>query len=467
VFASFLPVWRAGWNVGPQELRSDPIQYFRMTRNLVAHGTFSREYVASGSPSPQAYREPGFPVFLAPVFLVNPDLVLTPEGDLFSSPDDDTLVPKNEGGRRLVLLLHRWRLVLLPVTIVLTGTLARAVGAGWPAAVAASVCLGLSDRLLSQSDTLYSENLAMPLLIASGLALRGALSGGWKLAAVAGVVGALLVLTKAAYLYLLMCFPLLLVGAGLAGKSVRRMSRAALVCGLASAVVLAPWLIRNWMEFGRVFVAERGGLVMSYRAEYNGMNWTEYRAAFLYLIPAPTPREWLNRWLPPESYARLDRSNPTGFYETARTKRSALIEEFGSTSRADEAMLEDAMARIKAHPFRHLFATLPLGWGGTFVENGIWPLNTRNAPDLPFLLNPILFAAFAWIVARAIARRDAASLLALAPFAYSFLFHSLATNSIPRFNEMILPVLWVSAVVMTASVCRGAVRLISPRRASV
>lgn len=458
---ALVPVARVGWNNPPAELGSDAVQYFRMTRNLLRHGVFTRAPEQRGNFAPQAYREPAFPVFLAAALLPHRALVNLPDSALVApvDGDDDVVVPISPEGQRVMLLLHRWRLVLLPIMVLLTGLLARALGAGIAASLVAMLAIGLSETVRVQGEILYSENLSMPLLIGVALCFRRSLAGSTRWLVATGGTTAALVLTKAAYFYLIPCLAAVWIVAALH----RRMPTGRIV--VASSLLigstfagLAPWLMRNWVHFGRVFIAERGGLLLTYRAEYNDMNLVEYASAFLYLIPAPAAHSLLARLVPQHKYARLDRENPHGFYQTARDLRTQEIFRRGAPA-ADRYMMAEAWRRIWQRPVRHLAATLPLGWGGMFVEQGIWRLHDRTVPNIPLLLNPLLFLALAWLGGRAIAAREWGVIAVLTPFVWSLAFHSLATNNIPRFNEPLLPILWSSAAFAGALLISATVRV--------
>ena len=62
------------WNDPQRFLRADAVGYLALARNIVLHGAFS----SLGAPSftPDTFRTPGYPVFLAPFIAVFPNPIL-------------------------------------------------------------------------------------------------------------------------------------------------------------------------------------------------------------------------------------------------------------------------------------------------------------------------------------------------------------------------------------------------------
>jgi 4-amino-4-deoxy-L-arabinose transferase-like glycosyltransferase len=125
------------------------------------------------------------------------------------------------------------------------GLLAAGIAAVYPTLIAADGAL--------MSETLYGALFALTLLAAYRLVELPSLGR----AATLGAVGALTALTRGEALVLL---PLLLV------PLLRRPAgpRAALVALVAFGLVLAPWTVRNWIEFDRpVAVATNSGTAIA------------------------------------------------------------------------------------------------------------------------------------------------------------------------------------------------------------
>jgi 4-amino-4-deoxy-L-arabinose transferase-like glycosyltransferase len=151
--------------------------------------------------------------------------------------------------------------VLGAFTIVLCGLLGRRVGGervGFAAAIVAAlypVFIGADSSLMSES--LYGLLIAGALL----LAFRLADGAGWRTAASLGAVIALAALTRSEALLLvpLLALPIALLRGPRAGRWLRAGAVVA-----AAVVVLAPWTIRNWAEFGRpVLVSTNDGTLLA------------------------------------------------------------------------------------------------------------------------------------------------------------------------------------------------------------
>jgi 4-amino-4-deoxy-L-arabinose transferase-like glycosyltransferase len=128
--------------------RADAGEYARYAANLLAHGIFSREPPTQPSPSPDAFRSPGYPAFLALAFWLG---------------DRDPL-PLVYGAQALLSAL------LAPLTLLL--------GARFlprPAALAAALLVALSPHLVTLSGYLLTEVLFGFLLLAALIALASAL----------------------------------------------------------------------------------------------------------------------------------------------------------------------------------------------------------------------------------------------------------------------------------------------------
>jgi 4-amino-4-deoxy-L-arabinose transferase-like glycosyltransferase len=146
------------------------------------------------------------------------------------------------------------------VAIVLIALLARRI-AGERAGVVAALIAAAYPNLIAADGSLMSETL-YGLLIAAALLLSLKLRDrpATRTAAALGAVLALAALTRSEALILLplLALPVLLVRAG-EGRAMR-----AVACLAAAAVVLSPWLVRNWAEFGRpVLISTNDGTLLA------------------------------------------------------------------------------------------------------------------------------------------------------------------------------------------------------------
>ncbi len=240
------------------EPRHDSFDYDRHARSIAAGDGFPESgYVPGGGPS--ALRAPAYPFVLGAVYAVAGDSVTA--------------------GRLLGAILGA-------VTVLLLYLLVLRIWGARIAALAAALA-AVYPPLIALSTELYSENLFIPLLLAAVIAvLRFRESAGLGWAALAGALAGAAALTRGpgvvALLPLLyglwMLRPRLSAGA-LAAPAV------AAVCAL---LVIAPWAIRNAVEFGRfVPIATSTGFGLA--GTYNDVSRDDPTATAAWRTPAIVP----------------------------------------------------------------------------------------------------------------------------------------------------------------------------------
>ena len=144
-------------------------------------------------------------------------------------------------------------------TIVLIGLLARRI-AGPRAGLIAAALAALYPMLITADGAVMSESLF-------GLLLAAAMLAAYRLAeqpttARAAVLGALIALAALARAEALLLLPLIVLPLALRPRegALRRL----VVAGLACVLVIAPWTIRNWVEFDRfVPVSNNSGTLLA------------------------------------------------------------------------------------------------------------------------------------------------------------------------------------------------------------
>lgn len=205
----------ASWD----RFQDDPDGYRQLARNLLEHGTFGYPVPRDDQTKviPTAYRPPVYPMLLAA---------------FGAARDVDTLS---------VAVLHG---LLGVATVLLVATFAFRSFGGPVAGIAAMLVL-FDPILLNQSGLVMTETLAALLAIATWALLSGS-------SRLVPRVGAGLVMGIAA-----LCRPVFLVWLGLvaavllASSIKRRDVFPALGFCLAAALVLAPWIVRNFLQFQR------------------------------------------------------------------------------------------------------------------------------------------------------------------------------------------------------------------------
>ena len=220
---------RGGVLVAAGAFGEDPDGYRALAENLVEHGTFGE------GNRPTAYRPPLYPLVLSPAVALGP------------------------WSRAATALAH---LAMGLATVWLTYRLGRQAGLGNYALVAAAL-VACDPILLAQSALVMTETLAA-LLAAASLALLVAASRRPSVgrAVAAGGCMALAVLCRPTFLpWTILAAVVLPLCAGRKGRASWR--HAAAVFGsfaAGAAIVLAPWVVRNQVRFGRpILTTTHGG----------------------------------------------------------------------------------------------------------------------------------------------------------------------------------------------------------------
>jgi 4-amino-4-deoxy-L-arabinose transferase-like glycosyltransferase len=207
---------------GGYEPANDAFEYDYYAQSVAAGEGYPQSgYLRQGGPT--AIRGPGYPYLL---------------GGAYAVADDSKTV-----GRLLGVVLGT--LTVLLIYLIAKRLWGRRVG------LLAAGMAAVFPPFVLLSRELHSEVLFIPLELGAVLcALNFRRSGGelgW--AAAAGVLCGLAVLTRNTALVLLLCIPL----GVLVGRPKLRLAslRAPLVVLIAAALVVAPWTIRNAVQFGR------------------------------------------------------------------------------------------------------------------------------------------------------------------------------------------------------------------------
>ena len=260
VFVTLLAVLLREWYVLVTQvdapIRGDIVQYMAYAWNLLEHQTFSMTHVASGLPPPDAFRGPGYPLFLA-----------VPLG-----------LARGEGPWYPLAL--QMQVALAALTCTLTAVCARrAVSAGW--AVLAGLLLAVWPHHIAATGTLLSEVVfGFSLMLALWLNLRALEApSGWR-ALACGLV----------YAYAFLVNPLaapLAFGVAALGVLRTRNVRLAWIAALP-LIVATGWQTRNALVVGEAQTHPNRGLINLvegswplYHAAYNSRHAHEEAAAIM------------------------------------------------------------------------------------------------------------------------------------------------------------------------------------------
>ena len=447
---------------------SDRDQYERIAFNLARHGVFhdtpresARERAVE---QPYSRREPGYPLYLAAVFAFSPEFATVGHGCV-DDPDCAAAAPLRERVWRLTFLLGAAAVaVAFLAAFVLTRSWTVSTGTG-------GLSLLLMPLVLTRDVPSFLAGLF--LLVHATLAARTWRKPRIATGVLSGLALGLLVLTKAVFQYWLAGVALVLAaGLWLNADRRRTLAPACAALVLAACAPTLPWMVRNAVEVGHFGISGRDGELLAIRAEYGRMTWPELGGAFAYYLPTSNDRlrSLAMRWLEPETfgYARLDRANPRGFYQRAKSMEGDVAERADRIVpgwRRDQVTRDAVQKRaavdlIRADWLKQMALTLVFAERGADLRVGScrtltdpadqrlgrligWPLGhaCRLARSGILLLIPLagLLAFVAW------RRRDGSLALLLLPAAYAYGAHAAATHFHPRYSLSLVPVLVVAA----------------------
>ena len=413
---------------------SDASYYIRMGYNVFHNNCFSGQ--ESKALKPSAFREPLYALYLAGVIAVSPELKRLGIAEL---------VEKSSSLQRL---RHAQIPILLIISLV-SAWLIYCITGKYLFSFFALILTGFSGSLIVSMDCLMAEHLAVMLSSLVAISFYKSIKTKNLLFFTGlGVSLALLVLTKAIFMYFIIfiiMFLLLMKKAGF-------LTRAQLVRGLAAlmlsyAVLIGGWVLRNYIHFDNFYITNRSGTVLAIRAQYNKMNVPEYFGSFLYWAPGGFIRKILHKTygdnaLEPEgTLGKLNRANHEGYYFTGWS----LIGVLSKGEKKSDYELHNTMQKISieqffAHPIKEVLVTIPILWRGIFYSHGLNIALSYNFIRCTGVFSLIYFLSFIILVILTIKNRRWDLFCLISIPLYLFALNALATHGLPRYN---LPVLGI------------------------
>jgi hypothetical protein len=432
---------------GPKWLNDfDQSFYITIAHDLNRHGVFSNgpfDEVDSTSqkPPPGMFFGPLYPLLVAGVMKLDTRFAESVncaiENSAGKRPGSDCQIHV-----RSMHLLHALLLALGVTSIAWTAFLIfgnRAVL--WLTGALATAALVADADLFS---FLMTESLSFSLysLVTFAIMLGGR-TGSVRAIAAAGILLGLLCLTRPSFLALVPFFAIvLLLGRFLWTPSVPVSWPArslALVMGVA--VVMTPWLLRNYVSIGKVGLTEEyGSAALIERFAFNDMTRSEYVLAFPYCVPVVGPA-LVNRLAGPAAMARFQWDAENSFFQQGRAHRLQLVQTHG---RLDAVMRQLLGAEIVENGPRHLLVSVPLAWCGMWVGG-----------PLALLLVPLF-----WLACLRVPQANRNLLLTYASAGFVMLgLHGLVANHYPRYNLILIGPFAVAAAWMMMSFVQASRRL--------
>jgi len=291
-----------------------------------------------------------------------------------------------------------------------------------------------------------------------------------------GVAMGAAALTKAAALYVGIIVIILLPMALILFEPGHRRKSCLIFLAMAFgfAVIVIPWMYRNYVNFGEFAITQRGGAVLHTRAVKNQMTSEEYAAAFYVYSPwifrhyffepylgfHKTDLEPGGRWVKLIRYQPGDRvaiqagnvDKTISYLAKSRAIRINLIREMRAqgipAQQADKKFQQVAINMILLDPCKHLKTTLVFAWRGLWsFAPSIKPILSIST-DIVNLFSFIVFLVFPFV---ALWRKR------IDWFAFSlfggglFWFYAFLTHFIPRYSEPLIPLVVLSVLVLFRS----------------
>src|SRR5262245_16039566 len=395
--------------------------YLTIAYDLDRHGVFSNGVFDSvdstvASPPPGMFFAPLYPVLIFAAMKIDPRfaraVACTVEADS-KKRDLDTCE------------IYPWPMHAIHVLFLTLGILAIALTGemifsslrvfylgGFRATAAVAAEADLFSYIMTESVWLSLYSLALCAFVVALKTWRGR----WFV--IAGVLLGVLCLTRASFLLLA---PMLLCLVALYARRMPPESRGgwvryAAALTVACAVVVAPWLMRNYISVGKLrFTEEYGSATLVERFAFNAMTAREFFAAFPYCVPAIGPPV-AARLFGADATHRFEYYEPDSFFYAGRARRVELVAAHARLDPIITGLLADEM---RQNGWRHLATTVPLAWCGLWVA-GVWSL--------------AMLPLFVWACVAAVRRRQTLFLAYAAPALILVGVHAGIANHYPRYN---------------------------------
>lgn len=215
--------------------------------------------------------------------------------------------------------------------------------------------------------------------------------------------------------------------------NVKRTILGLLILSIAWISIFYPWELRNEHITGKKFLSSGGGVVLELRSRYNMMPWTSYFASFAYWSRSPILKKSLIKFVDKKYYTPLVRDDKNGLYHLSRVEYNQLYKQKGPL-KADSILKRRAIHNILAHPIRHLLMSIPIGF------------RLMMNPMLSILYIPVYFL-FVYAVFFSFRNKNSFLFMVLFPTFAMFIFNSLATHGLTRYNGAYAPILIFGAVI--------------------
>jgi hypothetical protein len=423
-------------------LISDDHQNARIAYHLAHTGVWGYDEVETPTPKPQIRREP------LPILVIASFMIFDPA---FKSPftiKDVTSGPQVVEIKKVNIL---WNVLASLAIFLLVGELFRSAVTAAVVSVA-TIALTFYTIMVSYTDRMMTEVPAILfMLLASWFAVRFVHDRSRRNAILFGIALGLLTLVKAAFLYIGVCFVLLLflVQPSIAADEGKgrfawpNLLRYGIII-VALLATLTPWIARNVSTFGMPVVTGRGGDVLAFRALQTEQSLSDLFYYFSHPHLKPAVAKIIGNAPSHEaihnSYIQLKKNRWKIFQE----RMEAAGVRFSGKYRAEPWLTRDAVSYYLNNPDRYVLSCLLFAYRGMwFLDGATLAGGHAHVETAVIFINGIGVVVLIATVLWAVLRRDALLVAAFGLAAGSFLFYSLLTHNIPRYSDPIAPFLFI------------------------
>lgn len=405
---------------GKLHLHFDIEQYLDSAYHLAHHHVYTEADTASPA-APAIGREPGYPLFLAGLMLLDPQFGRFTPDCLKADNACDPSIYRSASLANLGFILGAGVLIYL-VTL-------RLCGISWAALAAAAYMLFNFQMNKHWADPMSDRFAVLLVCIAMYAALcawqRKTLMS-WSLV---GLALAALTLTKASFFSYCVLLAVVVTVAGLVIRIERRRILASLAAAaIVYGAVVGGWAARNWTVSGQFRLTDlRGGIALSNREVFDHMSAQQYLASFVYWTRG-FGETLARRLFPDEVLAPFDLYRRDGFYDRAQNGYPQRVREIAerrniSTFDAARAVDRSLVHAILDHPVSYVATTIPLLYRGIWIDE--------------FAI--IGFPLFCWVWVQSLRRRDALVIGLLSIGAFNWLFYASFSQDLPRYEMTAIP----------------------------
>jgi glycosyltransferase involved in cell wall biosynthesis len=450
-------LWSTSHFTWPARPIYDAAQYFAMAYNMAKYDTASVSEEGKPGVLPDSYREP------LPSFIIS--LEMRAIGEVDQHDLACYLSPEMPCGA-LVLKLAYINILLFSGMILLVYCAVLRITGSYAGALLGSTVLATNFVFPSYISLYTSEMFAAPLVLLHALLLYLAFVGNPRplYALGSGVALGALILTKAVFFYWLV----LLIGVVPLAAFIRRrnLGKHVFIAGtilIASASAIAgAWMLRNYLQFGRIEIADRGPVVLAFRADLTTISWPQYFGGYLYYTPYVGPaladRVFGETVRDAFEYGRPSATEtPDHHLAVGRVIQETGKDFLGASVTLIMRNWQKELALIPMTFYRGMFIGGCCNIRSNEIPGSSWAVSNRLRVfyGLQILvgllsLGPIML----FMCGRALFGEYRGLLLFCGPALFNFGFHATLTHFNPRFSVPVLPLLTALFAIFVVTMVR-------------